>query len=96
MLLLPDPITQRQGLLRRKVQGTVKWVGTTEAAALLRQFGVRARIVDFKGACLFASNQCFQVLRPALPNQTLCRHIVPLERQCADYTPCGLNIADGL
>ena len=35
--------------VRRKVQGTVKWVGTTEAAALLRQFGVRARIVDFKG-----------------------------------------------
>ena len=27
----------------------MKWVGTTEAAALLRQFGVRARIVDFKG-----------------------------------------------
>ena len=27
----------------------MKWVGTTEAAALLCQFGVRARIVDFKG-----------------------------------------------
>ncbi len=27
----------------------MKWVGTTEAAALLRQFGIRARIVDFKG-----------------------------------------------
>lgn len=35
--------------MRRKVQGTVKWVGTTEAAALLRQFGVRAHVVDFKG-----------------------------------------------
>ncbi|GAB4821175.1 hypothetical protein N2152v2_008221 [Parachlorella kessleri] len=30
-----------------KVQGTRKWVGTTEAAALLRYFGVRARVVDF-------------------------------------------------
>ena len=37
------------GHVCRKVQGTVKWVGTTEAAALLRQFGVRAHVVDFKG-----------------------------------------------
>jgi hypothetical protein len=33
-----------------RIQGSHKWVGTTEAAALLRSFGVRARIVDFKGA----------------------------------------------
>ncbi len=39
-------------ILCRKVQGTVKWVGTTEAAALLRQFGVRARVVDFKGGAM--------------------------------------------
>ena len=32
-----------------RVQGTRKWVGTTEAAALLRSFGLRARIVDFLG-----------------------------------------------
>ena len=31
------------------VQGSHKWVGTTEAAALLRFFGVRARVVDFRG-----------------------------------------------
>lgn len=36
-----------------KVQGSHKWVGTTEATALLRLFGVRAHIVDFKGALLF-------------------------------------------
>ncbi|KAI3426091.1 hypothetical protein D9Q98_008059 [Chlorella vulgaris] len=29
------------------VQGTKKWVGTTECAALLRSFGLRAQIVDF-------------------------------------------------
>lgn len=32
------------------VQGTHAWIGTTEAAALLRQFGLRARVVDFQGA----------------------------------------------
>ena len=47
--------TELVRLLRRKVQGTVKWVGTTEAAALLRQFGVRARVVDFKGWAPFLS-----------------------------------------
>ncbi|BDA51471.1 probable zinc finger-containing ubiquitin peptidase 1 [Coccomyxa sp. Obi] len=35
--------------LGHHVQGTQKWVGTTEAAALLRQFGVRALVIDFKG-----------------------------------------------
>ena len=35
--------------LGRCVLGTRKWVGTTEAAALLRSFGIRARIVDFTG-----------------------------------------------
>jgi hypothetical protein len=33
------------------VQGSRKWIGTTEAAALLRYFGCRALIVDFHGAC---------------------------------------------
>ena len=32
------------------VQSSHAWIGTTEAAALLRQFGLRARIVDFVGA----------------------------------------------
>lgn len=35
-----------------KIQGTRKWVGTTEAAAVLRQFGIRAHVVDFKGVLL--------------------------------------------
>ncbi|CAH8317391.1 unnamed protein product [Eruca vesicaria subsp. sativa] len=30
-----------------KVYGCKKWIGTTECAALLRSFGVRARVVDF-------------------------------------------------
>ncbi|KAL9240229.1 hypothetical protein vseg_014473 [Gypsophila vaccaria] len=30
-----------------KVYGSRKWIGTTECAALLRSFGLRARIVDF-------------------------------------------------
>ncbi|GLC40065.1 hypothetical protein PLESTF_000933700 [Pleodorina starrii] len=33
-----------------RIQGDRKWIGTTEAAALLRSFGVRAQIVDFEGA----------------------------------------------
>lgn len=33
------------------VQCTRKWIGTTEAAALLRYFGCRALIVDFYGEC---------------------------------------------
>ncbi len=32
-----------------KVQGERKWIGTTEAATLLRSFGVQALIVDFMG-----------------------------------------------
>ena len=51
------PADSINACLRRKVQGTMKWVGTTEAAALLRQFGIRARIVDFKGqkiTCMLA------------------------------------------
>ena len=35
--------------LGNAVQGTHKWVGTTEAATLLRLFGVRAFVVDFRG-----------------------------------------------
>ena len=34
--------------LGHKVSNTRKWIGTTECAALLRFFGFRARIVDFK------------------------------------------------
>ena len=35
--------------LGHRLVGTRKWVGTTEAAALLRSFGIRARVVDFTG-----------------------------------------------
>jgi hypothetical protein len=31
-----------------KITGTHKWIGTSECAALLRSFGLRARIVDFQ------------------------------------------------
>ncbi|XP_073393978.1 uncharacterized protein [Physcomitrium patens] len=31
-----------------EIGGTQKWIGTTECAALLRSFGLRARIVDFQ------------------------------------------------
>lgn len=31
----------------KKIYGKKKWIGTTECAALLRSFGLRARIVDF-------------------------------------------------
>ncbi|KAG2488418.1 hypothetical protein HYH03_013102 [Edaphochlamys debaryana] len=33
-----------------KIQGDRKWIGTTEAAALLRSFGARAHIIDFEGS----------------------------------------------
>jgi hypothetical protein len=33
-----------------KIAGTHKWIGTTECAALLRSFGIRARIIDFRTA----------------------------------------------
>lgn len=36
--------------LAHKVFATHKWIGTTECAALLRSFGFRARIVDFKSS----------------------------------------------
>lgn len=35
--------------LDHRILGTRKWVGTTEAAALVRSFGIRARVVDFTG-----------------------------------------------
>ena len=31
-----------------KITGTGKWIGTTECATLLRSFGIRARIIDFR------------------------------------------------
>lgn len=34
--------------LGNRVKGTTKWIGTTECAALLRMFGFRALIADFK------------------------------------------------
>lgn len=40
----PDGAQQLGG----SVKGTNKWIGTTECAALLRQFGFRAQIVDFR------------------------------------------------
>jgi len=40
-----DPAGAEQ--LGGSVQGTKKWIGTTEAATLLRYFGLPARIVDF-------------------------------------------------
>ena len=42
--------TQGSDQLGGGVQGTHAWIGTTEAAALLRQFGLRARVVDFQSA----------------------------------------------
>ncbi|CAN6466115.1 unnamed protein product [Victoria cruziana] len=33
---------------QNKIYGSSKWIGTTECAALLRFFGLRARIVDFE------------------------------------------------
>ncbi|KAK3267638.1 hypothetical protein CYMTET_23821 [Cymbomonas tetramitiformis] len=30
-----------------KIAGSKKWIGATEVAALLRSFGLRARVVDF-------------------------------------------------
>lgn len=38
-------------MLGAAVQCTRKWIGTTEAAAMLRYFGCRALIVDFFGEC---------------------------------------------
>mmetsp|Transcript_5073 Transcript_5073/g.8161 ORF Transcript_5073/g.8161 Transcript_5073/m.8161 type:complete len:541 (+) Transcript_5073:169-1791(+) len=40
--------TEGAGQLGNKLIGTRKWIGTTEAAALLRSQGVPAEIVDFK------------------------------------------------
>ncbi|GBF94761.1 hypothetical protein Rsub_07644 [Raphidocelis subcapitata] len=40
-----DPPGRRQ--MGGHVQGTRKWIGTPEVAALLRQFGIDARVVDF-------------------------------------------------
>lgn len=36
-------------MLGAAVQCTRKWIGTTEAAAMLRYFGCKALIVDFYG-----------------------------------------------
>jgi hypothetical protein len=37
------------------VQCSRKWVGTTEAAALLRYFGCRAQLVEFLGEQMFST-----------------------------------------
>lgn len=35
--------------LQYNVVGSRRWIGTTEVAAMLRYFGIRAQIVDFMG-----------------------------------------------
>ena len=39
-------------MLGNAMQGSHRWIGTTECAALLRFFGLRAHIIDFTGFAL--------------------------------------------
>lgn len=43
--------------LGNQVQASRKWVGTTEAATLLRYFGIRTHIIDFQGACCWGRSR---------------------------------------
>lgn len=36
-------------MLGNAMQGSDQWIGTTECAALLRFFGLKAQIIDFTG-----------------------------------------------
>lgn len=46
--LNPDACSAGKDQLGGQLQGTRTWIGTTECAALLRSFGVKAKIVDFE------------------------------------------------
>lgn len=51
-------------MLGNVMQGSHQWIGTTECAALLRFFGLKAQIIDFTGAALRpAIASCQAVLR---------------------------------
>ena len=54
-------------MLGNVMQGSHQWIGTTECAALLRLYGLRAEIIDFTGApqpsLLFLSHTVASVVR---------------------------------
>ena len=43
-------------MLGNSMQGSHQWIGTTECAALLRFFGLKAQIIDFTGD---SSHKCY-------------------------------------
>ena len=45
-------------MLGNAMQGSHQWIGTTECAALLRCFGLRAQIIDFTGVSMLCLPNC--------------------------------------
>ena len=54
------------------LQASRKWIGTTECATLLRYWGVRAHIVDFKAGTLQAGYSCVRASGMLLSSLTSC------------------------
>ncbi|CAI0540904.1 unnamed protein product [Linum tenue] len=74
-----DPLGSQQ--FHHSIRGSKRWIGTTECAALLRSFGIRARIVDFgpkKLESLFLSVPGTSVAPPKKKKSSLVRG--PMDR----------------
>ena len=73
-----------------RVQGTTKWIGACDAAALLRQFGLHARVVAFKAT----AGGGVATAQPAFAQCDACS-VYPITRvryksqSRADYDLCG-------
>ena len=70
-------------MLGNVMQGSHQWIGTTECAALLRFFGLRAEIIDFTGSpqpsLLFLSHTVASVL-----GSSPCEHVMAVAQQGKD------------
>lgn len=85
-----------------EITGTHKWIGTTECAALLRSFGMRARIVDFQAFGKSgketpvaqkigsgSSTACCALQVPESGSSAPSRQPSPVESEEGECTVCG-------
>lgn len=76
-----------------EIDGTHKWIGTTECAALLRSFGIRARIVDFQA--YRGKVECVEVKDRKSCSDTEPKRNNPLQKARGSRQPSPVDFAEG-
>lgn len=73
------------------LQGDHKWIGTTEACALLRHQNVRAEIIDFMGMAFFSQWIGTTEARTLLRHQNVCAEIIAFMGMAFEIMTVGIN-----